>query len=793
MQAVGLPDVDAFASLPDDVWRGLGRRLREIGLQDEVVSSHWVKALLGGDPRKSPLVKWKLRRSQDLVARAMRMFVFADPVDPAEAQSVLGDQIRLDGVLRAGLLRHEPDGGVASPFLLKSLGVKWDSTSDGGALFILSDDLYAGGAAVMGPSQATVELAGIAAPRARMRRALDVGCGAGTLAMVLAHSCETVIATDVSPRALTVTRVNALLNGIDNIELRLGDLFEPVAGESFDTILSQPPFVPRPDGASETPFLFGGGRGDELPLRLLGGVGAHLVPGGRGWLLVEWPMVEGDLPLEMRLREAMGPASDLSLLIIPTSSCDVDLHCVAYGKVQNEGLAGDVDRAVIAHREHLERQKIRSLLNAYTLVHRETESRGWTATITPPEIATPLTRDALEALVAAKSRGEHHPATPGPSPSSLAVEQVMMHSAIPLAENMSLVGRPEQAINVYRKVLERAPTSREAVLGVARLEIRGGTVDGWPEKLLPMVELGDREARRLLGDVHWNRGEIDAALGCYAVHRRMPVSVPSSFAQCAVDNNVRFARRTNARRRFLVWITCASFARSALGQWFDPGRPRLWDLAVNFFQPTDEPLADHVEHVILGGQSKLSCVKAALCADRKLFDGYQTVLLLDDDIGMRHEDVDRFFWSMARHQIELAHPSFSDDSTGGSRAIFQQREASVRFTNSVDLRAPAFSSTALATCVDSFDQSLSGGGLPQVWSHLLRDQRHAIGVVDAVVARHTRPVDPINGPFYRHLRAIGVDPDQETFKVYAQYGCAYFRPRTLGDVDAHGHERHYPD
>ena len=230
-----------------------------------------------------------------------------------------------------------------------------------------------------------------------------------------------------------------------------------------------------------------------------------------------------------------------------------------------------------------------------------------------------------------------------------------------------------------------------------------------------------------------------------------------------------------------------------MGRWFQPDRPRLWDLAVNYFQPPEEPIGEHAEHVVLGGHSKLSCVKAVYAAHPNLLGGYRAALLLDDDIGIAHEDVDRFFWSMSRHQLELTHPSFSEDSTGGSRAIIQQHEATVRFTSCVDVRAPAFSRAGMATCVDSFDQSISGGGLPHVWAHLLRDRRHAIGVVDAVVARHLRPVDPLEGPFYRHLRALGVNPDEETFKVYAQYGCSFVRTRTLGDVDAHGHERHYPD
>jgi SAM-dependent methyltransferase len=790
---VRLPDVDTFASLSDHAWSSLGRRLHAIGVDDRLVGPHWAKALLGGSPQQSPIVKWNLRRRREPASDAMRMFVFWDPVTPDEAQAVLGEDLALDQLLQAGLLRSAPDGGIVSPFLLKTVGMT--RGAEHSALYILCDDLNAGGDAVMGPSPATVGLGSIAIPRTRLPRALDLGCGAGTVALMLALACEKVVATDISPRALAVARANTLLNGIDNVELRLGDLFAPVQGESFDAIASQPPFVPRPDGAEETLFLFGGDRGDELPLRVLRDVGAYLVPGGIASLMVEWPVIEGDPPLEGRLRGAVGPSADLSLLIVQTGLSDLDVHCAAYGQIRHHGLEGDRERVTMLHREHLEQRKIRSLVATYTMVRRETSNGvAWTATRSAADLgAAPLTHETVEAIFAARGQPTPQPSSPVPAPSPGSVDPLSMPSALPMADNLALAGRSEQAIALYRNVLERAPASRDALLGIARLEIARGTSDGWPAKLGPMAELGDPEARRLLGDVHWNRGEMEAALGWYSLHRRAPAAIRSSYTKCALHNDARVVRRADAKRPFLVWVSCPSFARSVAGRWFQPDRPRLWDLAVNSFQPGDEPFCEQAEHIVLGGPSKLSCVKAAFAADGNLFDGYRAVLLLDDDIGILHEDVDRFFWSMFRHQLELAHPSFSEDSAGGSRAIFQQRESVVRFTNCVDVRAPAFSGAALATCVDSFDQSISGGGLPHVWAHLLRDRRHAIGVVDAVVARHLRPVDPIEGPFYKHLRALGVDPDQETFKVYAQYGCSFFRARTLGEVDALGHERHYPD
>ena len=55
------------------------------------------------------------------------------------------------------------------------------------------------------------------------------------------------IATDLNPRAVAFTALNAALNGIDNLEVRLGSLFEPVAGETFDLITCNAPYVVSPE------------------------------------------------------------------------------------------------------------------------------------------------------------------------------------------------------------------------------------------------------------------------------------------------------------------------------------------------------------------------------------------------------------------------------------------------------------------------------------------------------------------------------------------------------------------
>ena len=122
--------------------------------------------------------------------------------------------------------------------------------------------------------------------RAQLRPGLSVldGCaGSGALAIAAAlGGAGAVTAVDVSRRALATTRLNARLNGVRVRALR-GDLFAPVAGERFDAIVSNPPYLP----AGATVPARGPARaweagvdGRALLDRICAQAAAHLRPGG---------------------------------------------------------------------------------------------------------------------------------------------------------------------------------------------------------------------------------------------------------------------------------------------------------------------------------------------------------------------------------------------------------------------------------------------------------------------------------------------------------------------------------
>ncbi len=131
-------------------------------------------------------------------------------------------------------------------------------------------------------------------PRTPVPRALDVGTGSGVQAFHLSSHAEHVVATDTSDRCLAFTAFNAALNGVA-LDLRRGSLLEPVAGERFDLVVSNPPFVitPRAPGVPTYEYRDGGLAGDELVRCLVGGLADVLAPGGVAQLLGNWEQHAG--------------------------------------------------------------------------------------------------------------------------------------------------------------------------------------------------------------------------------------------------------------------------------------------------------------------------------------------------------------------------------------------------------------------------------------------------------------------------------------------------------------------
>jgi methylase of polypeptide subunit release factors len=136
--------------------------------------------------------------------------------------------------------------------------------------------------------------------RRHSRATLDLGTGSGILSLGAAAHSDSVVATDLNPRVPYFVNFNARLNGVEKIEMRLGDAFQPVAGRTFDLILSNPPFFITPQ--NDFTFCDNPLELDQLCRQLVREAPAYLNEDGYMQMLCEWAQVSGQ-PWEERIEE----------------------------------------------------------------------------------------------------------------------------------------------------------------------------------------------------------------------------------------------------------------------------------------------------------------------------------------------------------------------------------------------------------------------------------------------------------------------------------------------------------
>jgi release factor glutamine methyltransferase len=114
-------------------------------------------------------------------------------------------------------------------------------------------------------------------------RVLDMGTGSGVCAVIAARRAQQVVAVDINTAAVRCAQLNARRNrSAHKLDVRQGDLFAPVAGERFDLILFNPPFLL---GAPQSNYDRAWRSVDVVP-RFAACLGQHLNPGGKALVLL---------------------------------------------------------------------------------------------------------------------------------------------------------------------------------------------------------------------------------------------------------------------------------------------------------------------------------------------------------------------------------------------------------------------------------------------------------------------------------------------------------------------------
>jgi len=298
----------------------------------------------------------------------LRLFVLGMEV-PEKALEEVAEANTADWV-RTGLVRIRR--GTAKPLVRLHPGRVADKH-----LFIASDDVPPNALVgvpdfVFDSDRTSAQLAS-ATLRRPFGRALDVGTGNGVQAVFAAQHCEEVVATDVNPRALAFAEFNLALNGVTNVELRQGDLYQPVAGETFDLIVSNPPFVVSPwfeylHRDSRLPL-------DEISATVVREAGQRLRFGGWAEFNCLWVERSGE-PWEERVKSWCA-TSGCNVAVLPLIRQDPVTYAIEYVWDVGQIDAELADKRFAELVTYLEEQQVTRVIQGFVILQKTDSDDPW--------------------------------------------------------------------------------------------------------------------------------------------------------------------------------------------------------------------------------------------------------------------------------------------------------------------------------------------------------------------------------------------------------------------------------
>ena len=231
---------------------------------------------------------------------------------------------------------------------------------------------------------------------------------------------------------------------------------------------------------------------------------------------------------------------------------------------------------------------------------------------------------------------------------------------------------------------------------------------------------------------------------------------------------LRDERSTPAR--WAVFLQCG---RPSLHEQWLTRSARPWHLIVNFYDDSyhrDMP-ADMV--LVQNQGTKFTAVYRLMEEQPDLFQPYDYVLFLDDDILVSEAQLTRLFELVQTLNLKLAQPALCQESAHTWPVLVEQSGSLGRYLNTVEIMMPVIAREALNLGAYLFGHTISGWGLDfALGQEVSRAFGHRqIAVIDAISFLHAKAIDIDQGSYYRMLRHAGLSALVEERAIGLAFGA----------------------
>lgn len=190
-----------------------------------------------------------------------------------------------------------------------------------------------------------------------------------------------------------------------------------------------------------------------------------------------------------------------------------------------------------------------------------------------------------------------------------------------------------------------------------------------------------------------------------------------------------------------------------------------FDLYLIYYGDTLNKYKEDATHYLQRKGNKYLMFYDLITYQKEIFDSYDRVLIMDDDLYTETKHLNKFFEIFEENKFELAQPSIIGWFT--HEITLHDPKWAWRCTNFVEIMCPCFSRNALNLCKETFIESEIGWGIDWAWTKILGNPKDKIAIVDEAIVVHTRPVK--SGDFYKNNNLDKIDSMQELQRILDKY------------------------
>lgn len=238
----------------------------------------------------------------------------------------------------------------------------------------------------------------------------------------------------------------------------------------------------------------------------------------------------------------------------------------------------------------------------------------------------------------------------------------------------------------------------------------------------------------------------------------------------------------NESRKYLVIARVG--AKSLHREWLRGTGPRLWDLQLS--QYDDHPGFENDGDLPLSKDkgTKWDSINRLFEADPELLNRYRYFMLMDDDVRLNCDEMNRFLEIVDSRNLSVAQPALHPDSYFCYPILLGCAGLQLRYSNFVEGMAPALRSDHLRNVLGWMKTFHSGWGIDRLWSVYMKEPGFQAAIVDEVQMLHTRPHG--TGAVYENFQKKSVDPRADMAALLSSVDNAPDRMLVYGAITRSG-------